>query len=61
VWTNIREFLGTTGEIPARLSSNLYKIKVAGNLSEDKPTVSQVPLPIVMDPVRRLMDRVRGR
>lgn len=61
VWTNIREFLGTTGEIPARLSSNLYKIKVTGNLSEEKPTVSQVPLPIVMDPVRRLMERVRGR
>ncbi len=57
VWTNIREFLGGTGEIPARLSGNLYKIKVSGNLADEKPHVEQIPLPAVMEPIRRLLGR----
>jgi AsmA-like C-terminal region len=58
VWTNIRDFLGVVGEIPARLSGNLYKIRVSGNLGDDKPRVEQVPLPVVMEPVKRLLGRV---
>ncbi|WP_157368644.1 AsmA-like C-terminal region-containing protein [Zavarzinella formosa] len=61
VWTNIRDFFGGKGEIPARLSSNLYKIKVSGNLGDEKPRVEQVPLPVVMEPVRRMLDRAGGR
>jgi hypothetical protein len=57
VWTNIRSLIGGSGEIPAWLSSNLYKIKVSGNLGSEKPKVTQVPLPIVMDPIRRLLGR----
>lgn len=57
VWTNIRSLLGGSGEIPAWVSSNLYKIKVSGNLGSEKPKVTQEPLPIVMDPIRRLLGR----
>ena len=58
VWTNIRDFLGVVGEIPARLSGNLYKIRVSGNIGDEKPRVEQVPLPVVMEPVKRLLGRV---
>ena len=57
VWTNIRSFLGVGGEIPALVSSNLYKIRVSGDLGSDKPKVVQEPLPLVLDPVRRLLGR----
>lgn len=59
VWTNIRNLLGGTGELPARLSSNLYRIHVAGDLGSDRPPrVTQEPLPVVLEPVRRLLGRV---
>jgi hypothetical protein len=57
VWTNIRNLLGVSGELPARVSSNLYRIRVSGNLGEDKPRVTQEPLPAVLEPVRRLLGR----
>ena len=57
VWTNIRNLLGGTGELPARVSSNLYRIRVSGNLGVDKPRVTQEPLPAVLEPVRRLLGR----
>lgn len=57
VWTNIRDFFGVVGEIPARLSGNLYKIRVSGNFGDDKPRVEQLPLPVVMEPVKRLLGR----
>jgi hypothetical protein len=57
VWTNIRNLLGVSGELPARVSSNLYRIRVSGNLGVDKPRVTQEPLPAVLEPVRRLLGR----
>jgi hypothetical protein len=58
VWTNIRNMLGGGGDLSARLSSNLYRIRVAGDLGGDKPPhVSQEPLPLITEPIRRLLGR----
>lgn len=58
VWTNIRNILGGGGDIAARISGNLYRIRVAGDLGGDKPPrVTQEPLPGIVDPIRRLMGR----
>lgn len=58
VWTNIRNMLGGGGDIAARISGNLYRIRVAGDLSGDKPPrVTQEALPGIVDPIRRLFGR----
>jgi hypothetical protein len=58
VWTNIRNMLGGSGDVTARLSSSLYRIRVAGDLGGDKPPkVSQEPLPMITEPIRRLLGR----
>jgi hypothetical protein len=58
VWTNIRNMLGGGGDIAARISGNLYRIRVSGDLGGDKPPrVTQEPLPGIVDPIRRLFGR----
>jgi hypothetical protein len=58
IWTNIRNISALGGDVMSRISSNLYKIKVTGDLGEQKPKVSQEPLPVIMEPVKRLMNRL---
>jgi hypothetical protein len=50
--------LGGGGDITARISGNLYRIRVSGDLGGDKPPrVTQEPLPGIVDPIRRLFGR----
>jgi hypothetical protein len=59
VWTNIRNLLGNGGDLAARVSGNLFRIRVAGDLGADRPPrVTQEALPGIVDPIRRLMGRV---
>jgi hypothetical protein len=58
VWTNIRNLLGGGNDMAARLSGNLFRIRVAGDLASDKPLkMSQEALPGIVDPIRRLIGR----
>jgi hypothetical protein len=58
VWTNIRNMLGGGGDLAARISGNLFRIRVAGDLGGDKPPrVTQEALPGIVDPIRRLLGR----
>jgi hypothetical protein len=58
VWTNIRNMLGGGGDVAARISGNLFRIRVAGDLGGDKPPrVTQEALPGIVDPIRRLIGR----
>jgi hypothetical protein len=58
VWTNIRNLLGNGGDLAARVSGNLFRIRVSGDLgSERPPKVTQEALPGIVDPIRRLMGR----
>jgi hypothetical protein len=58
VWTNIRNMLGGGGDIAARISGNLFRIRVTGDLGTDQPPrVTQEALPGVVDPIRRLLGR----
>lgn len=58
VWTNIRNMLGGGSDLAARISGNLFRIRVTGDLGSDKPPkVSQEALPGIVDPIRRLFDR----
>lgn len=60
VWTNIRNLLGNGGDLAARVSGNLFRIRVAGDLgSERPPRVTQEALPGIVDPIRRLMGRTK--
>jgi hypothetical protein len=60
VWTNIRNLLGNGADLAARVSGNLFRIRVAGDLgSERPPRVTQEALPGIVDPIRRLMGRVK--
>src|SRR5262249_45443086 len=59
VWTNIRNMLGGGSELAGRISGNLFRIRVAGDLGTDRPPrVTQEPLPGIVDPIRRLLGRV---
>ncbi|HKB03043.1 MAG TPA: hypothetical protein VKD90_12535 [Gemmataceae bacterium] len=59
VWTNIRNMLGGGGDIAGRVSGNLFRIRVAGDLGSDRPPrVTQEALPGIVDPIRRLFGRV---
>jgi hypothetical protein len=58
VWTNIRNLLGGGGDLAARVSGNLFRIRVAGDLGTDRPPrVTQEALPGIGDQIRRLMGR----
>lgn len=58
VWTNIRNIMGISGELPARLSGSLFKIKVQGDLGGgDVPKPVTEPLPIITEPIKRLVQR----
>jgi hypothetical protein len=58
VWTNIRNLLGNGGDLAARVSGNLFRIRVNGDLGSDRPPkVTQEALPGIVDPIRRLMGR----
>ncbi len=58
VWTNIRNIVGITGDIPARLSGSLFKIKVQGDLGGGEvPKPVTEPLPIITEPIKRLVQR----
>ena len=58
VWTNIRNILGGGGDVAGRISGNLFRIRVTGDLGGDRqPRVTQEPLPGIVDPIRRLMGR----
>lgn len=58
VWTNIRNLLGSGGDLAARVSGNLFRIRVTGDLGSDRaPRVTQEALPGIVDPIRRLMGR----
>jgi hypothetical protein len=58
VWTNIRNMLGGTGDVAARISGNLFRIRVAGDLGADQPPrVTQEALPGIVEPIRRLFGR----
>lgn len=56
VWTNLKTVLGVSGDIPAKLSSGLYKIKVSGDL-DGKLDYRQEPVPVVVEPIRRVLGR----
>jgi len=59
VWTNIRNMLGGGGDVAARVSGNLFRIRVSGDLGgPHPPKVTQEALPGIVDPIRRLMGRV---
>jgi hypothetical protein len=50
--------LGGGGDVAARISGNLFRIRVAGDLGGDRPPrVTQEALPGIVDPVRRLLGR----
>ena len=58
VWTNIRNLLGNGNDLAARVSGNLFRIRVAGDFGSDRPPrVTQEALPGIVDPIRRLMGR----
>ncbi len=58
VWTNIRNILGGGGDLTSRISGNLYRIRVSGDLGGDQaPRVTQEALPGLVDPIRRLIGR----
>jgi hypothetical protein len=58
VWTNIRNLLGGGNDMAARLSGNLFRIRVSGDLASEKPLkMSQEALPGIVDPIRRLIGR----
>lgn len=58
VWTNIRNMLGGGGDVASRISGNLFRIRVAGDLGGDHPPrVTQEALPGIVDPIRRLLGR----
>jgi len=58
VWTNIRNILGGGGDVAGRISGNLFRIRVTGDLGGDRaPKITQEPLPGIVDPIRRLMGR----
>jgi hypothetical protein len=58
VWTNIRNMLGGGADVAARISGNLFRIRVAGDLGSDRPPkVTQEALPGIVDPIRRLFGR----
>jgi hypothetical protein len=58
VWTNIRNMLGGGGDLAARVSGNLFRIRVTGDFGGDRPPrVTQEPLPGIVDPIRRLFSR----
>jgi hypothetical protein len=58
VWTNIRNMLGGGGDIASRISGNLFRIRVSGDLGGDRPPrVTQEAFPGIVDPIRRLMGR----
>jgi hypothetical protein len=60
VWTNIRNLLGNGSDLAARVSGNLFRIRVTGDLGSDHPPrVTQEALPGIVDPIRRLMGRVK--
>ncbi len=59
VWTNIRNILGGGGDLAARISGNLFRIRVTGDLGGNRPPrVTQEALPGIVDPIRRLFGRV---
>lgn len=61
VWTNIRNMLGGGGDVAARVSGNLFRIRVSGDLGgPHPPRVSQEALPGIVDPIRRLLGRAGG-
>jgi len=58
VWTNIRNILGGGADLTSRISGNLYRIRVSGDLGGDQaPRVTQEALPGLVDPIRRLIGR----
>jgi hypothetical protein len=58
VWTNVRNMLGGGGDLAARISGNLFRIRVAGDLGTDRPPkVTQEALPGIVEPIRRLFGR----
>jgi hypothetical protein len=58
VWTNIRNMLGGGGDIASRVSGNLFRIKVEGDLGADRPPrVTQEAFPGIVEPIRRLIGR----
>jgi hypothetical protein len=60
VWTNIRNLLGNGSDLAARVSGNLFRIRVTGDLGSDHPPkVTQEALPGIVDPIRRLMGRAK--
>lgn len=62
VWTNIRNLLGDANDLAARISGNLYRIRVTGDFGGDRPPrMTQEALPGLVDPIRRLMGRAGGR
>jgi hypothetical protein len=62
VWTNIRNMLGGGGDVASRISGNLFRIRVAGDLGGDQPPrVTQEALPGIVDPIRRLLGRAAAK
>jgi hypothetical protein len=60
VWTNIRNLLGGNGDLAARVSGNLFRIRVAGDLGSDRqPKVTQEALPGITDGIRQFLDRTK--
>ena len=62
VWTNIRNLLGGGNDMAARMSGNLFRIRVAGDLGSERPLkMTQEALPGIVDPIRRLIGRATPR
>jgi hypothetical protein len=58
VWTNIRNMLGGGGDLAARISGNLFRIRVEGDFGSDKPPkVTQQALPGLVDPILQRLGR----
>jgi hypothetical protein len=64
VWGNITQLLPPgLRELPPWLSKNLFKIRATGRLGGDGDGLSFAPepVPVLVDPVRQLVEKVRAR
>jgi hypothetical protein len=63
VWGNITQLLPPgLREIPPWLSSKLFKIRATGRLGgDDGLSFMPEPVPVLIDPVKQLVEKVRAR
>lgn len=60
VWARIAQVLPTAWrDVPASVSQNLLKIRMGGSLAQ--PKFEPEPVPMIVEPVKQLMDRVQSR